>query len=173
MLAIRLQRTGRKGHAQFRLIVQESRMTPSSGKVVVTLGNYDPHSKVAAFDKEKAAYYLEHGAQPSERVAMLLKREGVKLPKWVKLSEKQSGKIRNPDKLRRNRPAEEAPAEPAAAEAEAEPQAADTPADEPTEKAASAESADAAASEVAEEAAEPSTGSEFPAEGDAPAGDDK
>ena len=34
MLAIRMQRTGRKGHAQFRVIVQESRRTPTSGNVV-------------------------------------------------------------------------------------------------------------------------------------------
>jgi small subunit ribosomal protein S16 len=136
MLAIRLQRTGRKGHAQFRLIVQEARLTPSSGKVVVTLGNYDPHTKTVKFDKEKASYYLEHGAQPSDRVAMLLKKEGVKLPKWVKLADKQQGKIRNPEKLRRNQPAEEAAEEPAA---EAKTDEAPTEAEAPVENTAEAE----------------------------------
>lgn len=118
MLAIRMQRTGRKGHAMFRVVVQDARLTPTSGKVVAALGSYDPHAKVAALDKEKAAFYLEHGAQPSDRVARLLQGEGVKLPEWVKLSEGKTGKLRNPEKLRKNQPkdvqpaAEETPAEP-------------------------------------------------------------
>ena len=81
MLVIRMQRTGRKGHAQFRVIVQDSRRTPTSGKIVAPLGSYDPHSKQTTLNKEKAQFYLEHGAQPSERVAAILKAEGVKLPK--------------------------------------------------------------------------------------------
>jgi small subunit ribosomal protein S16 len=111
MLAIRMQRTGRKGHAMFRLVVQESRLTPTSGKVVVTLGSYDPHAKVASIDKEKAAFYLGNGAQPSDRAARLLKSEGVDLPSWVKLSSEKSRTVRNADKLRKNQPKEEAPVE--------------------------------------------------------------
>ncbi len=111
MLAIRMQRTGRKGHAQFRVIVQDSRRTPTSGKIVAALGHYDPHTKTANLEKEKAAFYLEHGAQPSDRVAQLLKREGVKLPAWVKLETDKQRSIRNPEKLRRNRPDEPAPVE--------------------------------------------------------------
>jgi small subunit ribosomal protein S16 len=116
MLAIRMQRTGRKGHAMFRVVVQESRLTPTSGKVVALLGSYDPHAKTAALNKEKASFYLEHGAQPSERAARLLQAEGVKLPKWVTLSENKAGKLRNPEKLRKNQPKEEAPAAEAASE---------------------------------------------------------
>ncbi len=142
MLVIRLQRTGRKGHAQFRVVVQDSRRTPTSGKVVALLGTYNPHTKELNIDKERAQHYLDHGAQPSDRVAVLLKKDGVKLPKWVKLPAKQEGKLRNPEKLRRNQPKEEkveepkdevveeapaeAPAEEAPAEAEAE-----APAEEP------------------------------------------
>jgi len=105
MLAIRMQRTGRKGHAMFRVVVQDSRRTPTSGKIVAQLGSYDPHTKTAQLVKDKASFYLEHGAQPSDRAARLLKSEGVKLPKWVSLEGKKSGAIKNPDKLRRNRPA--------------------------------------------------------------------
>ncbi len=111
MLAIRMQRTGRKGHAMFRLVVQESRVTPTSGKVVVTLGSYDPHAKTATVDKEKAAFYLSNGAQPSDRAARLLKSEGVELPSWVKIASEKKRTIKNTDKLRRNQPKEEAPAE--------------------------------------------------------------
>lgn len=107
MLAIRMQRTGRRGHAQFRVIVQDSRFSPKSGRVVAYVGNYNPHSKTAALDSEKISKYLENGAQPSDRVARLLKQEGVKLPKWVIVSPEKKRAIRHPEKLRRNRPAEE------------------------------------------------------------------
>lgn len=123
MLVIRLQRTGRKGHAQFRVVVQDSRRTPTSGKIVAQIGTYDPHAKQITLNKERAEHYLTHGAQPSDRVTLLLKADGVKLPAWVKGAEAKQGKIRNPEKLRRNQPKEEvveAPAEEAAApEAEA------------------------------------------------------
>lgn len=108
MLVIRMQRTGRKGHAQFRVVVQDSRRTPSSGRVVANLGHYNPHTKSAVIDKEKASFYLEHGAQPSDRAARLLKSEGIKLPGWVKIEEKKQRAIRNIEKLRKNQPKEEA-----------------------------------------------------------------
>jgi len=127
MLAIRMQRTGRKGHAMFRVVVQESRVTPTSGKVVALLGSYDPHAKTVTLDKEKAATFLKNGAQPSDRAASLLKREGVDLPKWVTIGTGKAGKLRHPEKLRKNQPkeepaavAEEAPVEEATAAADAE-----------------------------------------------------
>lgn len=107
MLVIRMQRTGRKGHAQFRVVVQDSRRTPTSGKIVANLGHYNPHSKELVVDKEKAAFYLEHGAQPSERAARLLKNNGVKLPAWVKLSVDKERTVRNADKRRSTAPAPE------------------------------------------------------------------
>jgi small subunit ribosomal protein S16 len=120
MLTIRMQRTGRKGHAMFRVVVQESRQTPTSGKVVALLGSYDPHAKTTTLDKEKASFYLTNGAQPSDRVVRLLQTEGVKLPEWVKTNTDKAGKLRNPEKLRKNQPKEEAPAETPEAEAPAE-----------------------------------------------------
>jgi len=106
MLAIRMQRKGRKGHAMFRVIVQDTRRTPTSGKVVAALGSYDPHNKTIILNKEKANYYLEHGAQPSDRVARLLKAEGVKLPSWVKLEADKERKVRNAEKRRSTSPEE-------------------------------------------------------------------
>lgn len=117
MLVIRMQRTGRKGHAQFRVVVQDSRRTPTSGKLVAALGHYNPHTKETVINKEKASFYLEHGAQPSERVARLLKSEGVKLPKWVETPDKKSGKTKNVEKRRSTRPASTEPTpEPVVAE---------------------------------------------------------
>lgn len=145
MLVIRMQRTGRSGHAQFRVVVQDSRRTPTSGKIVAQLGHYNPHSKQTVLDKEKAQFYLDHGAQPSERAARLLKAEGVKLPTWVKLNGEKAGKIRNPEKLRRNRPAEEAPAEPVA-----ETPVEESPAAEPESPAEETSEAEPAANEAAD-----------------------
>lgn len=149
MLTIRLQRTGRSGTAMFRVVVQDSRQTPTSGKVVKLLGNYDPHAKTVHVDKEQAAFYLEHGAQPSPRVARLLKEQGVTLPGWVEASTSKQGKLKNTDKLRRNRPAEAVPAAPVAV-----PQEAAKPEEAPTELTAEAapETPTAEAETPAEEA---------------------
>lgn len=118
MLAIRMQRTGRKGHAMFRVVVQDARRTPTSGKVVAQIGSYDPHSKSIILQKDKASFYLEHGAQPSDRVVRLLVSEGVKLPDWVKKASTNSQRtVRNPEKLRRNRSAGAVKAETSAPEA--------------------------------------------------------
>ena len=144
MLSIRFQRTGRKGHAQFRIVVQDSRLTPTSGKVVARLGSYNPHTKDVILDKEKAEFYLSNGAQPSDRAVRMFKSEGVKLPSWVKDPTSKERTVRNPEKRRSTSPepvepeaeapaTEEAPAEeaPAAPEAEA-PASEETPA-EPAE----------------------------------------
>lgn len=137
MLAIRMQRTGRKGYPMYRVIVQEAHRQPTSGKVVANLGSYNPHTKESTLDKEKAATFLKNGAQPSDRVVKLLQAEKVALPEWVKVpaSDKQKS-IKNAEKLRKNQPKEEAPAEEPAAEAEAEApaeQAEAAPAEEATE----------------------------------------
>jgi small subunit ribosomal protein S16 len=130
----------------FRVVVQDSHLTPTSGKVVAQLGHYDPHTKAVTVDKEKASFYLSNGAQPSDRVARLLQKEGVKLPDWVTLSTERSRDIRNAEKLRKNQPAEEK------TEAPAEEPAVETPADEAAE--APAEEAAPAAEEATEEVAE-------------------
>lgn len=105
MLAIRLQRLGRKGYPVYRLAVQESNRHPSSGRVVAYVGSYNPHTKENSIQVELAQKYLDNGAQPSPRVIKLLKDGGVKLSKWVK--EPQNNKkrsIKNIEKLRKNQP---------------------------------------------------------------------
>lgn len=171
MLAIRLQRTGRKGHAQFRVIVQDSHRSPSTGKIIQYLGSYDPHTKEAKLDKESIEKFISNGAQPSNRVALLLKSEGYKLPKWVKIDTTPKGKLKNPEKLRKNqpdepkeKPAEETPAEEPADdepkddkpeetkdEAPAEEKAEDKPAEEAKEEPKDAKSEEKPAKESKEE----------------------
>lgn len=116
MLAIRLQRLGRKGYPVYRLAVQEANRHPSSGRVVAYIGTYNPHTKEANVQVETAQKYLDTGAQPTPRVVKLLKAAGVKLPKWVKEPQTDKQKaLRNPEKLRKNQP-KEAPAPEAPAE---------------------------------------------------------
>jgi small subunit ribosomal protein S16 len=130
MLAIRMQRTGRKGHATFRVVVQDSRLTPTSGRFVAQLGHYDPHTKTAKIDTEKATFYLSNGAQPSQRVARLIQKEGVKLPDWVTLDAPKERTTRNPEKLRSQQPKEDVKVDEAPVDAEAEAPAEEAPAQE-------------------------------------------
>ncbi|HEV7952136.1 MAG TPA: 30S ribosomal protein S16 [Candidatus Saccharimonadales bacterium] len=107
MLAIRLQRVGRKGYPVYRLAVQESQRHPSSGRVVAYVGSYNPHTKDANVQVELAQKYLDNGAQPTPRVVKLLADAGVKLPTWVKTAAPKTKSIRNAEKLRKNQPKEE------------------------------------------------------------------
>jgi len=108
MLAIRLQRFGKTHFATYRVVVQDAVKHPSSGKIVAQVGNYNPHTKETNLDKEQIEKFLGSGAQPSPRVVKLLKDAKIKLPSWVKEPNlKKTRAIRNLDKLRKNRPAEE------------------------------------------------------------------
>lgn len=125
MLAIRLQRLGRKAYPVYRIAVQEANRHPSSGRVVAYVGTYNPHTKEVSVQKDAAQKYLDNGAQPTPRVVKLLAGEGVKLPKWVKQPMTDRTKTtKNAEKLRKNQPKEEAPAE----------EPAEAPADEPAEE---------------------------------------
>ncbi len=148
-----MQRKGRSGHAQFRLVVQDSRFHPSSGRVVAYVGSYDPHTKAAILDGEKIGQYLQNGAQPSDRVAKLLSSEGIKLPEWFKVAAPKTGSVRKPDKRRSTRP-EQPEAPTPAAEASAE----------PAEEIAPAEDVQAPETEEAPATEEPAVDVEAPAE---------
>ncbi len=129
MLAIRLQRHGRKAYPVYRLAVQESNRHPSSGRVVAYVGSYNPHTKEATVQVELAQKYLDNGAQPTPRVVKLLADAGIKLPVWVKQPSADKQKTtRNTEKLRKHQPKAEPEAEatPQADEAAA-PESSDTP----------------------------------------------
>ncbi len=117
MLAIRMQRNGRAHLPMYRIVVQESQRHPLSGRVVAEVGNYNPATKKLVLDTESVEKYLNNGAQPSSRVAFILSKNGVKMPKWVKLAPQKSAKAKHADKLRKNQPKEE-PVEETTAEAQ-------------------------------------------------------
>ena len=116
MLAIRMQRNGRTHYPTYRIVVQESQRHPLSGRVVAEVGNYNPATKALTLDKELVEKYLSNGAQPSSRVAFILKKNGVKLPKWYKEPAQKKAVAKHADKLRKNQPKEEPVAEETLAE---------------------------------------------------------
>jgi small subunit ribosomal protein S16 len=122
MLTIRMQRTGRKGFATFRVVVQDSRFTPTSGRVVAQVGHNNPHTKETVLNVEKIEAYLKNGAQPTPRVVRLLLAEKMTLPEWVKLpTNNKKRATKNTEKLRKHQPKEEPAVEEAPATPEEEP----------------------------------------------------
>jgi small subunit ribosomal protein S16 len=73
---IRLKRIGAKKAPFYRIVVADSR-SPRDGRFIEEIGNYDPMSKKLVVDGEKALSWIKDGAQPSETVRSLLKKNGV------------------------------------------------------------------------------------------------
>lgn len=117
MLVIRMQRVGRKKLPQYRVVLQDSRSHPSSGKVITYLGSYNPHTKEAILKQDDIKKYLSCGAQPSDRVISLFQKNKIDLPSWAKVpSTNKTRSIRNPEKLRKNQPDSETTTEQVAEE---------------------------------------------------------
>ena len=73
MLAIKLQRIGKKHQAMYRLIVGEKR-EKLNGRQLEDLGWYNPHTKQAKFNHGRVDHWIKNGAQPTDTVAVLLKK---------------------------------------------------------------------------------------------------
>ena len=82
---IRLQRGGRKGYAFYRVVIADSR-APRDGKFIEKIGTYNPNTNPATVDLnfERALYWVEVGAQPTDTVRNILSGEGVYLMKHLK-----------------------------------------------------------------------------------------
>ncbi|HXG68087.1 MAG TPA: 30S ribosomal protein S16 [Blastocatellia bacterium] len=76
MLSIRLTRMGAKKKPFYRVVVTEKR-SKRDGRFVESVGYYDPCRNPAAIklDRERLNYWIERGAQPSETVRSLIKRQ--------------------------------------------------------------------------------------------------
>ena len=74
---IRLTRLGKKKQPTYRVVVMDSRK-PRDGKYIEQLGIYDPRQdpSVIRIDNERALYWLNTGAQPTERAQKLLEISG-------------------------------------------------------------------------------------------------
>jgi len=77
---LRFMRVGKKNHPAYRLCAIESRRA-RDGAYLENIGFYDPfladEKKKIRIDRERAAYWLSVGAQPSQTVLDFLKREKV------------------------------------------------------------------------------------------------
>ena len=82
---IRLQRGGRKGYAVYRIVIADQR-SPRDGRFIEKLGTYNPNTNPASIelDFDRALYWVEVGAQPTDTVRNILKREGVYLMKHLR-----------------------------------------------------------------------------------------
>ncbi len=82
---IRLQRHGRKGYAYYPIVVADSR-APRDGKFIERIGSYNPNTNPAtiSLDFDRALYWVEVGAQPTDTVRSILSKEGVLLMKHLR-----------------------------------------------------------------------------------------
>jgi small subunit ribosomal protein S16 len=78
MVRIRLRRTGRKRAPYYRIVVADSQ-SPRDGRFIEIIGQYAPRQGNDAInlEVERANYWLDQGAQPSDTVRSLLRRAGV------------------------------------------------------------------------------------------------
>ena len=82
---IRLQRGGRKGYAFYSIVIADVR-APRDGKFTEKIGTYNPNTNPATVDLnfERALYWVETGAQPTDTVRNILSREGVYMMKHLR-----------------------------------------------------------------------------------------
>ena len=75
---IRLRRMGAKKAPFYRIVVADSRF-PRDGRSIDEIGYYDPTKEpsIVKVDAEKAKEWIGKGAQPTDIVNTLLKKEGV------------------------------------------------------------------------------------------------
>jgi small subunit ribosomal protein S16 len=79
---LRLVRMGKKKQPTYRIVAADSRRA-RGGAFLEIVGTYQPRGVSAAnpdmvfnIDNDKCVHWLQHGAQPSDRVAKLLKASG-------------------------------------------------------------------------------------------------
>ena len=81
---IRLARHGHKDYAYYHIVVADSR-SPRDGKIIERIGSYNPNTNPLTIDLnfERALYWVNVGAQPTDTVRNLLSGEGVMLMKHL------------------------------------------------------------------------------------------
>lgn len=81
---IRLARHGRKGRPFYHVVIADSR-APRDGKYIEKVGTYDPNTNPATIDLnfDRALYWLQVGAQPTDTARNILSRTGVLMKKHL------------------------------------------------------------------------------------------
>jgi len=82
---IRLQRHGRKNYAFYSIVAADSR-APRDGRFIEKIGTYNPNTNPSTIDLkfDRALYWVEVGAEPTDTVRNILSKEGVYLMKHLK-----------------------------------------------------------------------------------------
>ena len=82
---IRLQRHGHKNYAFYPIVVADSR-APRDGRFIERIGSYNPNTNPATINLnfERALYWVEVGATPTDTVRSILSKEGVMLMKHLR-----------------------------------------------------------------------------------------
>jgi len=85
-VSIRLRREGAKNRPYYKVVVADSR-SPRDGKFIEIIGTYDPKipGQNSSLNIERAEYWISKGAQPSDTVRSLIKRNR-KMPTAAKPS---------------------------------------------------------------------------------------
>jgi len=75
---IRLRRTGRSRQPYYRIVVADSR-SPRDGRFIEIIGQYAPRQGETALNlkADRANYWLDNGAQPTDTVRSLLRKAGI------------------------------------------------------------------------------------------------
>jgi len=76
MLAIKLQRIGRKHQPSYRLVVAEKR-SKMAGPPLEDLGSYNSFTKISTINKDRVSYWFGVGARPTVTVHNFLVKEGI------------------------------------------------------------------------------------------------
>ncbi|OIP84205.1 MAG: 30S ribosomal protein S16 [Porphyromonadaceae bacterium CG2_30_38_12] len=81
---IRLQRHGRKGYAYYHIVIADSR-APRDGKFIERIGSYNPNTNPATIELkfDRALYWMQVGAQPTDTTKNILSAEGVLMKKHL------------------------------------------------------------------------------------------
>ena len=81
---IRLQRFGRKGYPFYQIVIADSR-APRDGKFIERIGSYNPNTNPATINLnfDRALYWLQTGAQPTDTAHNILSAQGVLLKKHL------------------------------------------------------------------------------------------
>lgn len=81
---IRLQRHGHKDYAFYPIVIADSR-APRDGRFIERIGSYNPNTNPAtiSLNFERALYWINVGAIPTDTVRNILSREGVMLMKHL------------------------------------------------------------------------------------------
>jgi len=91
---IRLTRMGRKKRSFYRIVVTDSR-TPRDGRYIESIGTYNPIVNPPEIKvlEERANYWLDHGAIPTDTVKSLLKHKGVIYKRYLRKKGFEEAKI--------------------------------------------------------------------------------